>query len=376
MAAAGVEAMSPRIIPVLAILVASLALPGASALGEVLDTVDETRSYAEATIATAYQEVVAPLFADETPQEEAARENEERSRSSSHTHDAAHDHGSQPAPADDEPAAKPSLARSVTALVPIPVTEIGAAPRLDLTYLTSHVESLSPLAPAEAPAAGPRVAAPVGPAPTEATGADAGAADALALDPIAVAVTAAAATAATTGSAAATLWERARRFLWLGLLYSRIAKERLLDHGSRERLLGTIRATPGLAVADLAERTGLPRNTVTYHLRVLERERLVSSTRNGRNRLFFAPGSLEKRVQADAMATLRHETTLAMARAIGETPGVDQKALCARVGVSPSLAHWHADRLVASGVVDKRREGRSVRYYPGAAFEIVSARAA
>lgn len=369
--------MSPRTILVFAILVASLALPGASALGEeVFDTVDATRAHASGTAATAYQELVAPLFAEETPQEEAARESEERSRASRHSHDGTHDQSAEPAPAEEETAAQPGLARPLSSLVPLPVTGIGAAPKLDLAYLTSHVQTLAPLAPAEAPAAAPRVAAPAGPAPIAAAAADAGAPDAPAIDPIAVAVTAAAATAATTGSAVASLWERARRFLWLGLLYSRIAKERLLDHGSRERLLATIRATPGLAVADLAERTALPRNTVTYHLRVLERERLVSSTRNGRNRLFFAPGSLEKRDQAEAMATLRHETSLALARAIGESPGVDQKQLCARVGVSPSLAHWHADRLVASGVVDKRREGRSVRYYPGAAFDVVQARAA
>ncbi|HUR67893.1 MAG TPA: winged helix-turn-helix transcriptional regulator, partial [Candidatus Thermoplasmatota archaeon] len=146
--------------------------------------------------------------------------------------------------------------------------------------------------------------------------------------------------------------------------------------GTRERLLDAIRAQPGLAVADLAEAARVPRNTVTYHLRVLEREGLVSSTRQGRNRLFFAPGSLPQRASADALATLRHETTFAVAKAIGASPGVDQKALCAQIGLSPSLAHWHADRLVATGLIDKRREGRFVRYYPGASFELVAARAA
>lgn len=377
MVAVGVEAMSSRSILVLAILVATLALPGASALGEeVFGAVDATHAFVSGTVAHAYHDAVAPLVWDETPQEEAARERQQSTYSSGDGRDAPHEHDAPSAQGEEEQAAQPGFVPSVSSLVPIPVTELGPAPKLDLAYLTSQVHDLSPLAPAQAPAAAPRVAAPAGPAPVGAAAAEPVASAAIVISPVAVAITAAAATAATTGSAAATVWERARRFLWLGLLYSRIAKERLLDHGSRERLLATIRATPGLAVADIAERTGLPRNTVTYHLRVLERERLVSSTRNGRNRLFFAPGSIEKRDQADALATLRHETTLAMARAIGETPGVDQKQLCARVGVSPSLAHWHADRLVASGVVDKRREGRSVRYYPGAAFGAVSARAA
>ena len=183
-------------------------------------------------------------------------------------------------------------------------------------------------------------------------------------------------TAAAQQGAAGHLWERLRRLGFLALLYSRIAKERLLDHGSRERLLDAIRAKPGQAVADLVTTTGIPRNTVTYHLRVLEREGLASSTRNGRNRLFFAPGSLPQRASADAIATLRHQTTLAVAKQIGARPGVDQKAICETLGLSPSLAHWHADRLVATGLVDKRREGRFVRYYPGASFGIVEGRAA
>jgi len=361
--------MTSRIFTVLA-LVAVLALPSASALGEeVYATVDEVYAYSVGIAESAYTEVVDVLAGDTSgeTEEAAAGEGEDADQ---HAHDGAQDD----APPAEEDAEEPTLLRPLRGLAPVPVVTDGPLPRIDLAYLDEQVQSLSPLAPA-APAAAPRAAAPLAPSSVEMAPA-ADAAPPAPVAPLAVAVTAAAATAASTGSAMAALWERVRRFGWLALLYSRIAKERLLDHASRERLLDAIRQKPGLAVADLAKETSLPRNTVTYHLRVLERERLASSTRNGRNRLFFAPGALPQRANADGFAALRHETTLAMARAIGANPGVDQKGLCERVGLSPSLAHWHADRLVASGLVDKRREGRYVRYYPGAAFGIVQARSA
>lgn len=362
--------MSSRIPLVLALVLASLAAPTALAEGEeVLALADEALAAvgaAESAVWTAASGLLPP----EPSEEEAAHEHEERDASASHEDERASEPAPRAAPADERAWAPAPLA-PVARLVPIPIADAGAAPRIDLGAITAAIP-LGPLAPADAPSTA-RVAAPAASVAEAPSAPAAPLAEPIAAAPLALAATAAATAAA---PAAGALWERFRRFAWLALLYSRIAKERLLDHASRERLLDAVRARPGLAVADLATTTGMPRNTVTYHMRVMEREGLVSSTRNGRNRLFFAPGSLPQRANADAFATLRHETTLAMARAIGADPGVDQKALCERVGVSPSLAHWHADRLVASGLVDKRREGRFVRYYPGAAFGIVDARSA
>lgn len=167
-------------------------------------------------------------------------------------------------------------------------------------------------------------------------------------------------------------WDRFRRFGLFALLYTRIAKDRLLDHGGRETLLNAARERPGSTLSELADAAGIPRNTATYHLNRLEREGLVTSARKGRTRLYFTVGGEARKSQADAFAALRHDKGRALARAVGETPGIDQQALCAKVGLTPSLAHWHADRLVASGVIRKEREGRHVHYHPGPSFALVA----
>lgn len=196
-----------------------------------------------------------------------------------------------------------------------------------------------------------------------------------AITPVAALAAVAAVTAV--GPAVATLsWERLRRFAPWAALYARITKERLLDHGGRERLLAAVRASPGIALSDAARIADIPRNTAVYHFMRLEKEGLVSSLRQGRTRLYFAPGGLDQRENASAIAALRHPVTLDIATEVGAKPGLDQQALCQRFGIGPSLAHWHAARLVDAGIVTAQREGRRVRYYPGASYSLVKARAA
>lgn len=185
---------------------------------------------------------------------------------------------------------------------------------------------------------------------------------------------AAVAAASSAAPAAGPLLERLRRFGWLALapLYTRLSRDSILAHETRDALFAALREKPGSAIADLAEAASIPRNTATHHLHMLERQGLVSSTRKGRVRLYFPVGSAAERRSAEAIAILRHDTTAHVARRIGLEPGVDQAALCAAVGVAPSLAHWHVSRLVQAGLVTQVRDGRRVRYYPGDSFHLVA----
>lgn len=171
--------------------------------------------------------------------------------------------------------------------------------------------------------------------------------------------------------ASSLLWERLRKLLLGVALYTRISREKLLTHDSREALLEALRAHPGTAISDLSRTTEIPRNTVTHHLHMLEKQGIVTSVKKGRLRLYFPAGSAMEKRKADALAALRHETTTALARHIGGTPGVDQAGLCRSLGLKPSLAHWHMGRLVEHSIVTQVRDGRHVRYYPGDSFHLV-----
>lgn len=276
------------------------------------------------------------------------------------------------APAEREP--ESGLLGLVVVDAPLPVPAI-VDPVVDLLPIDLAILD----APLDLPLLAPATTAEAAPAPTPtyspALPAATPMAQAIAEAPAAAAPTAAVVAVAllTAQPAFSFNWERVRRFGLFALLYTRIAKENLLDHERRDALLQGIREHPGTAVADLVKLTGVPRNTAVYHLARLEREGLVSSMREGRTRMYFAPGALHNRANSEALAALRHDTSRAIAMQIGQEPGLDQNSLCQKFGLAPSLAHWHADRLVSSGIVEKRREGRRVRYYPGASFSLVTA---
>lgn len=362
-AAGGVEAMSPRGalgFLVLAVLVAPLASAQApDALGLVEDAAAQLGLELPAPVVETFREPEPAVGTDPVPVPGTRYERESESEEAARE---------RPAPRGEQsPPPSPLSPVGAPRLVPVPMVGQGAVPKVDLSVVDQGAGLLRPLIPA---ASAPAKAAP---APRAAPPAEAETFAVVAeASPVLPAGALVAVAAAASAAAPAFGWERLRRLAFLAALYSRIARENLLDHGSRERLLDAIRDRPGLAVADLAKATSTPRNTVTYHLRVLEREGLVTSKRNGRNRLFFAPGAAERRMSDEAIAALRHETSRAMAVEIGATPGLDQQALCQKFGLQPSLAHWHADRLVASGIAEKRREGRRVRYYPGASFSLVA----
>lgn len=308
------------------------------------------------------QPALARMGADVSYEEGASREH--ASHDDARDEPAEPDEASSDAPRDPEGTDLLGVATLPLDLPPLDLpVDLGILPEVDASL------ALPDLAPqTRASHAAPAAIVPR-PAPAAASS-DAPAAAAVAAPPTAAIVAAAIVAAQPAFSFS---WERFRRFGLFALLYTRIAKENLLDHERREALLHAIRTNPGSAVADLVRLTNVPRNTAVYHLTRLEREGLVSSEREGRTRLYFAPGALEKRGHAEALAALRHDTSRAIALEIGQTPGLDQNTLCQRFGLAPSLAHWHADRLERSGIVEKRREGRRVRYYPGSAFPLVSA---
>lgn len=157
-------------------------------------------------------------------------------------------------------------------------------------------------------------------------------------------------------------------------LYARLRRDEVLDHAGRSLVYDRIRADPGVSADRLAASVDFGWSTLAYHLRVLERTDLVVSVREGRHRRFFdrEDGRFANGRKL-AVAVLKNEHTLAVGRAILDGPGVTQKALSERFHLSPSSVHWHVERLRNVGLLEKKRDGHHVRYFPGPAWSGVEA---
>ena len=145
-------------------------------------------------------------------------------------------------------------------------------------------------------------------------------------------------------------------------LYARITRAEVFDNSVRERIFHAIKASPGLSASDLAKAAGVSWGTTIYHLDVLEQNRMVTSLRKGRHRRYFENGAALS-VPKETVAVLQNAVTAQVVSSIKGQPGATQKELASRVGLTPQALHWHLQRLVQVGLVQKVREGRVVRHF-------------
>jgi DNA-binding transcriptional ArsR family regulator len=150
-------------------------------------------------------------------------------------------------------------------------------------------------------------------------------------------------------------------------LYTRIPRDAVLAHETREHIYRLVRENPGIHAQEVAQRLDLGWGTAVHHLKLLEDHGLLQSHRDGRYKRFFLVGD-ERLAYRDAVALLRNSTCLRIALQVGERPGLIQKDVCEALGVSSSLATFHLKRLAEAGIVLAHRRGRVVQYEPGPAW--------
>jgi predicted transcriptional regulator len=137
----------------------------------------------------------------------------------------------------------------------------------------------------------------------------------------------------------------------LSPFYTRIDPARLLSNPNRARIRDLVRASPGLAPADLARLTGSARVVVDHHLRILVAHgHLVA--RRSRHRISYFAREAAPRESAHAHAeAVRDATRRRIAREILETPGLTQKEIAERLSLRLRLVSHHIRRLEAESLV-------------------------
>jgi predicted transcriptional regulator/uncharacterized membrane protein len=141
-------------------------------------------------------------------------------------------------------------------------------------------------------------------------------------------------------------------------LYVKLRREEVLDHYTRGKIHGYIIANPGEHYNSLKAQLRLKNGTLAYHLRVLEREGYVKTTRDGMFKRFYPMEAPLPRRKSEFSGM--QEIVLEHIRA---EPGTNQNELARRMGVSSQVANYHIRNLVAAGMVRLERDGRETRCY-------------
>ena len=141
-------------------------------------------------------------------------------------------------------------------------------------------------------------------------------------------------------------------------LYTRMKKQTVLDNFSRGQLHGYILANPGVHMNAIRDRFGLSNGEVAYHLRVLEREGLVSSMSDGLRRRFYpGEGGARERPQELTFAQTLLITVME------KSPGITGSELSRATGTSPQVVNYHLKKLWRMDLITMDRDGRVVRCF-------------
>ncbi|MDY7080940.1 MAG: metalloregulator ArsR/SmtB family transcription factor [Halobacteria archaeon] len=129
---------------------------------------------------------------------------------------------------------------------------------------------------------------------------------------------------------------------------------------SRREIYQTIDENPGIHFRELLRRLDYAQGTLQYHLRWLEDENLIQESQDSDFTRYYTRGfeTEDKRT----MNALRREYSRRIIAYLSREGELTTSELAELVGKSNSTVSWHLSRLHDAGIVEKKREGRSVLY--------------
>ena len=130
---------------------------------------------------------------------------------------------------------------------------------------------------------------------------------------------------------------------------------------TQRRILEFIASHPGVHLREICRALTLAMGDVQYHIRRLERDGRIHSTRRGLYK-FFYPANLFGERQRDVLSVLSLDRPRELLLNIIEHPESTQEVLAGATHVSQPTVSWHLKRLVELGIVGRRQEGRVVTY--------------
>lgn len=109
-----------------------------------------------------------------------------------------------------------------------------------------------------------------------------------------------------------------------------------------------IRGEPALTIQELAQRLQVARTAIVYHVRRLQRQGLVQTTRLG-NRVHHLPA--DGVAGGTLLAALRLHNARRLVEAIRRDPSASWRSIGRSLGVSSRTVRWHLRRFESAGLL-------------------------
>jgi predicted transcriptional regulator len=142
-------------------------------------------------------------------------------------------------------------------------------------------------------------------------------------------------------------------------LYSRVRKENVLDHFVRGQIYGYIMSHPGEHYNGIKQALKVNNGTLSHHLKTLEMQGYLKSHRDGTYKRFYPVGTKVPRNKGIKMSDLQIE----IVDAIRQVPGITQKEIARREGITQQSVSYNLRILVRLGVLQCARDGVRKKYF-------------
>lgn len=152
-------------------------------------------------------------------------------------------------------------------------------------------------------------------------------------------------------------WRRLVSLIPLFPLYSRIAREDVLDHDTRAAVYELLKDEPGCSLEEITDRLDLSRSTARHHVRVLVDAEMIAHTSHGRCRIHYPVGRED---EAIARHVLANENRARVARTLAEGPR-SVTEIAEALDENAGAVHFHLKKLCEAGLVERRENG-SITY--------------
>ena len=143
-------------------------------------------------------------------------------------------------------------------------------------------------------------------------------------------------------------------------LYTKLRKDQVLDHYSRGRVYQFIELNPGEHFNSIRRALDLNIGTATYHLEVLSRNGLITSRQDGIYKRFYPTNVPIPPSNGGGISEVQQRVLTV----IKDTPGIAQKELARLFGIRQSTLNYQVSKLEEKSLIDIRRRGRRVHYFP------------
>lgn len=135
-------------------------------------------------------------------------------------------------------------------------------------------------------------------------------------------------------------------------------------HPMRREIYQLVCETPGSYFYEIVSALAAPQGTLSWHLRMLEKDGLIKSAKFGGKRLFF-PKMLRSESAEKAFAILKNDTAAKVFDHIINNPGCYQTEIADKIGIHHDTVRHHITRLAEADLIEIIRDGRTVKYFPG-----------